>query len=261
MNKNDVLDLFDYELEDESFEENIIEVVSLESSTKEEVLEKIMDKTTNKRYEVTNDLKNALEDIDSYGMSEKFRNELTLLNAYFSNPPMTFLKEKKLADLDKGDLILIGDSNTPSTMFVVFENHPEEEYVSGHPVVENSFIATNLSVNINPEQNSLNTELAVLSEYSYDMGYSIINLNGGYLGFINIDNVEILQKLNTKRSNYKKIDHPVDSRDPHRSSLLAQLNYLSTLSFEDIEDEKKDFNELVIKVNPNLLSERKFLNG
>ena len=29
MNKNDVLDLFDFELEDESFEENIIEVVSL----------------------------------------------------------------------------------------------------------------------------------------------------------------------------------------------------------------------------------------
>ena len=261
MNKNDVLDLFDYELEDESFEENIIEVVSLESSTKEEVLEKIMDKTTNKRYEVTNDLKNALEDIDSYSMSEKFRNELTLLNAYFSNPPMTFLKEKKLADLDKGDLILIGDNNTPSTMFVVFENHPEEEYVSGHPVAENSFIATNLSVHINPEQNSLNTELVVLSEYSYDMGYSIINLNGGYLGFINIDNVEILQKLNTKRSNYKKIDHPTDSRDPHRSSLLAQLNYLSTLSFEGIEDEKKDFNELIIKVNPNLLLERKILNG
>ena len=93
------------------------------------------------------------------------------------------------------------------------------------------------------------------------MGYSIINLNGGYLGFINIDNVEILQKLNTKRSNYKKIDHPVDSRDPHRSSLLAQLNYLSTLSFEGIEDEKKDFNELIIKVNPNLLLERKILNG
>ena len=72
MNKNDVLDLFDFELEDESFEENIIEVVSLESSTKEEVLEKIMDKTTNKRYEVTNDLKNALENIDSYSISKSF---------------------------------------------------------------------------------------------------------------------------------------------------------------------------------------------
>lgn len=260
MNKNYVLDFFDFDLEDESFEENIIEVVSLESSTKEEVLVKITDKSPNKRYEVTNDLKNALEDTDSYSMSEKFRNELTLLNAYFSNPPMTFLNEKKLVDLEKGDLILIGDGNTPSTMFIVFENYPEEEYVSGHPVVENSFIATNLSVNINPDQNSLNTELIVLSEYSYDMGYSIINLEGGYLGYINIDNVEILQKLNTKRSNYKKIDHPIDSRDPHRSYLLSQLNYLSTLSFEHVEGRKKEFNKLNIKLNKNLLLERKFLN-
>tara|TARA_Y100000389_G_scaffold59711_1_gene55827 strand:+ start:2311 stop:3096 length:786 start_codon:yes stop_codon:yes gene_type:complete len=260
MNKNDILDLFDYELEDESFEESLIEVVSLTSSTKQQILTKIMDKSTNKRYEVTNEVKNALVDIESYNISEKFRNELTLLNAYLSNPPMVFVNEKKMTDLEKGDLILIGDEKTSSIMFIVFENYPDEEYISGHPVVESSFVATNLSVKINPEQNSLNTELVVLSEYSYDMGYSIINLDEGYLGFINIADVESLQRVNIRSSNYKKINHPVDSRDPHRSSLLSQMNFLSALSFENINDDKKLIKNLNVKINPNLLMERKFEN-
>ena len=51
--------------------------------------------------------------------------------------------------------------------------------------------------------NSLNTEIAVLTEYSYDYSYNLINLDEGYLGNIDISDVELLLERNIDVKKYK----------------------------------------------------------
>ena len=114
--------------------------------------------------------------------------------------------------------MLIDDNENESVIFYVHENNIEANFISGHPVVENIHISSDQSVILKDFTNSLNTELAVLAEYTYRFHYSLINLNGGYLGYVNTDIVESLQKREAKELlgtsfKYKKIKEPTDPRD------------------------------------------------
>ena len=260
MKIKEIESLFDFELESQDYEVDSIRVLSSTNLKSLDIFEKVADNKTEDIYEVTPEVNEMLLNDKNYDTSENFRNELTLLNAYCSKPSRVLYDKKKLNDLTKGDLILISGEGHESIMFLVFQNNFEDQFVTGHPVVEDIFLASEQSIIINPKMNSLNTEIAVLAEYLYDYSYNLINLDEGYLGNIDISDVELLLERNIDVKKYKKIQHPIDSRDPHRSSLLNKLNYFARIDSENYENDEKVLEEDFITLNKNLILEREFID-
>tara|TARA_X000000950_G_scaffold36863_1_gene39346 strand:+ start:1150 stop:1935 length:786 start_codon:yes stop_codon:yes gene_type:complete len=260
MKIKEIKSLFDFELESQDYEDDSIQVLSSINLKPLDIFEKVADNKVEGIYEVTPEVNEMLLNDENYDASENFRNELTLLNAYCSKPSRVLFDKKKLNNLTKGDLILISGEGSESIMFLVFQNNFEDQFVTGHPVVEDVFLASEQSIIINPKMNSLNTEIAVLAEYLYDYSYNLINLDEGYLGNIDINDVELLLERNINVKKYKKIQHPIDSRDPHRSSLLTKLNYFARIDSENYENVNKISDENFITLNKNLILEREFIN-
>jgi len=260
MKLKEIQTLFDFELENQDDNFNLIKVLSSTNLKPLDVFEKVADNKSESIYEITPEVNQMLFNYENYEVSEKNRNELTLLNSYCAKPSRVLFDKKKLKDLRKGDLILIASDDVESVMFLVFQNNIEDQFVTGHPVVEDVFLSSEQSVIINQKMNSLNTEIAVLSEYLYDFSYNLINLEGGYLGNIDIADVEILFERNISFKKYKKISYPIDSRDPHRSTLLNKLNYFAKLDTENLEKDEKSVGENIITLNKNLKLEREFLD-
>tara|TARA_B100000035_G_scaffold210091_1_gene179811 strand:+ start:2416 stop:3210 length:795 start_codon:yes stop_codon:yes gene_type:complete len=257
-----IFDEFNFQFENQELDNFKIKVMSLEANSKLDILEEFVENKNS--MELTKDANDKMIEDEQYDNFDEFRNELTLLSTFLSKKPRVYLQNKTIKDLKKGDLVLIDDNENESVIFYVHENNIEANFISGHPVVENIHISSDQSVILKDFTNSLNTELAVLAEYTYRFHYSLINLNGGYLGYVNTDIVESLQKREAKELlgtsfKYKKIKEPTDPRDPYRSSLLDLLNHYASFEPEQYNKIRKNSSDSAIQISKQLELERKFL--
>ena len=216
------------------------------------------------------DIKNAIENIENYevlgSVSDIYNDYLdnvnsnnqanlmniaSLFNTFLSKSKLEAPQNHKIKDLKEGHIILISDGKRESVMIMVTKNIFSENKIEGIPILVNTFYASSESVKIFPKYNSLNTELALLQEYKFQFDYSLISLDGGFLGEVDLNRVN---SEPFKSRSFKKLDFLLDKREIERSKLLRILNY-SKIEINN-KTNKNKLKDNILKVNSILTLER-----
>lgn len=206
-------------------------------------------------YEVlgkVSDIYNDYLDSTNSNNQANLMNIASLFNTFLSKSKLKAPQNHKIKDLKEGHIVLISDGKRESVMIMVSKNILNENKIEGMPILENTFYATNESVKILPKYNSLNTELALLQEYKFQFDYSLISLDGGFLGEVDLNCVN---SESVKSKAFKKLDSLLDKREIERSKLLRILNYYSKIEINN-KNNKNKLEDNILKVNSILTLER-----
>ena len=148
--------------------------------------------------------------------------------------------EKKVKDIQVGDLLILHDNENPNVedLVVMANSEVNENYFRGIPVVFDENLASNVSSVIEPEDNKTNSQLkdwsfALLDEAESEFHISQIKDNGWLQKVTSISSHGWHSSYNKKRG--RKIRNEFDRRAPYRARVFDLVHYYSNLDPKGIK--------------------------